>query len=96
MPLIRMIISAVCDWKGKRCEDAFSIFQKFIRTTHRRMTGALRNECSEVYDYISGWNKEKFIELIKEMDESVTKTTRVSFIDDELMFNPTYDWLTMA
>jgi hypothetical protein len=30
------------------------------------------------------------------MDESVTKTTRVSFIDDELMFSPTYDWLTMA
>jgi hypothetical protein len=23
MPLIRMIISAVGDWKSKRCEDAF-------------------------------------------------------------------------
>jgi hypothetical protein len=60
------------------------------------MTDAPRNACSEVYDYIWGWNKEKFIELIKEMDESVTKTTRVSFIDDELMFSPIYDWLTMA
>jgi hypothetical protein len=54
------------------------------------MTGAPRNACSEVYDYISVWNKEKFIKLIKEMDESVTETTRVSFIDDELMFSPTY------
>jgi hypothetical protein len=60
------------------------------------MTGAPRNACSEVYDYIWRWNKERFIELIKEMNESVTKTTRVSFIGDELMFSPTYDWLTMA
>jgi hypothetical protein len=60
------------------------------------MTGAPRNACSQVYDYIWEWNKVRLIELIKEMDESVTKTTRVSFIDDELMFSPTYDWLTMA
>jgi hypothetical protein len=60
------------------------------------MTGAPRNACSEVYDYISVWNRQKFIELIKEMDELVTKTTRESLIDDELMFSPTNDWLTMA
>jgi hypothetical protein len=60
------------------------------------MTGAPRSACSEVYDYISEWNKERFIELTREMDESVTKTTRVSLINDELMFSPTYDWLTMA
>jgi hypothetical protein len=60
------------------------------------MTGAPRNVYSEVCDYILAWNKERFIELIKEMDKSVTKTMRVSFIDDELMFSPTYDWLTMA
>jgi hypothetical protein len=57
------------------------------------MTSAPRNACSEVYDYIWALNKEKFIELIKEMDDSVIKTTRVSFTDDELMFSPTYDWL---
>jgi hypothetical protein len=91
-----MVISTVSDWKSKRCEDAFEIFQKFIRTTLRRMTDAPKNACSEVYDYISSWNKERFIQLIKEMDESVTKTTRMSFIDDELMFSPTNDWLAIA
>jgi hypothetical protein len=60
------------------------------------MTGVPRNAYSEVYDYIYIWNKEIFIELIKEMDESVAKTTREGFIDDELIFSPIYDWLTMA
>jgi hypothetical protein len=60
------------------------------------MTGVPRNACSEVYEYISAWNKEIFIELIKEIGESVAKTTREGFIDDELIFSPIYDWLTMA
>lgn len=94
MPLIRMVISTVGEWKSKRCEEAFELIQRFIRTTMRRMTCAPRNASSEVFDYISGWNKERFINLIREMDDSVTKTTRVRFIDEDLMFSPSSDWLT--
>jgi predicted RNA-binding protein with EMAP domain len=37
------------------------------------MTGAPRNASSEVYDFISGWDKKRFVGLIKEMDEAVQR-----------------------
>ena len=36
---------------------------------------------------------ERVIELIKEMDDTAEKSTQVRFIDDELMFQPSQEWL---
>jgi len=80
MPLIRMIISTIGEWKSKRCETAFEQIMRFMRTTLRRMTGAPRNASSEVFDYISGWDKRRFVDLIKEMDEASQRTTQVRFL----------------
>jgi len=96
MPLIRMVISGIGDWKSRRCEEAFELFQTFIRTTLRKMTGAPKNASSEVFDYLSGWNQSKFIRLIEELDEANSKATQVIFEDQELMFCPSDEWLTVT
>ena len=45
------------------------------------MTLSPKNSCSEIFDYLSGWDKTKFIRLIEEYDGDVEKATRVKFIE---------------
>jgi len=93
MPLIRMVISIIGDWKSQRREQAFELIQTFIRSTLRRITRAPRNASSEIYNYLCGWDKQRLIDLIQEMDETGQRKTQVRFIDDELMFQPSREWL---
>ena len=81
MLLGRMLVSAVGEWKSIRAKECFELFQKIIRKTLRIMTLAPKNSCSEIFDYLSGWDKTKFIELIGEYDGDVEKATRVKFVE---------------
>ena len=42
---------------------------------------APKNSCSEIFDYLSGCDKTKFIGLIEECDGDVEKATREKFVE---------------
>ena len=67
--------------------------QMLTATTKLFRTSAIYN-FSEIFDSLSGWDKNKFIRLIEKYGRDVEKATRVKFVEYPGIYAPTLSWLS--
>ena len=79
---LHRLVSGVGEWRSSRAEECYLLFQKTVRKTLRRMIHAPRNTSSEILDYLSGWNKDRFVQLLRTLDDQVDAVSRASLEDE--------------
>ena len=86
MALLRMLVSGVGEWRSARAEECYLLFQKTVWRTLRRMIRAPRNASNEILDYLSEWNKDRFVQLLRTLDDKVDAVSKASFEDEAESF----------